>query len=208
MPPGDRPVPRPVARAAADVPLQRPPRERVVTAPTPLVAVLLGTDHHPFDRLVDWSREVRRATGADVFVQHGATTLPPDLTGAAVLGLAELSSLLDRAAVVVTHGGPGLIMEARAAGHLPVVVPRDPRLGEHVDDHQQRFVARIAGAGFVAAAQHLPDFRRAVSIALVGGRGAPAGPVPPGGTPPGDGPVADLAPARFGRLVDELLHRT
>ncbi|GGO75282.1 glycosyltransferase [Nocardioides deserti] len=191
----------------------------------PLVAVLLGTDHHPFDRLVTWVQEVRRATGADVFVQHGATALPADVPGAAMLGTGELLGLLDRATAVVTHGGPGLIMEARAAGHVPVVVPRDPRLGEHVDDHQQRFVARIGGTGLVAAAPQLPLFRRAVALALVDGGERPfapgsaarlaaaaaAGPAGPAGPPGATGPAlgtTDTAPARFGRLVDELLGRS
>ncbi|MDN4161706.1 glycosyltransferase [Nocardioides abyssi] len=188
-----------------------------MTAP-PLVAVLLGTDHHPFDRLVTWTAEVRRATGADVFVQHGATRLPADLPGAPMLGSAELSALLERAAVVVTHGGPGLIMEARVAGHVPVVVPRDPRLGEHVDDHQLRFVAHIAGSGLVAAAPQLATFRRAVALALGAGALGSSAPSPasssaagPGTSPLPTSPLATAAaePAaeRFARFIDDLVRR-
>lgn len=172
---------------------------------TPLVAVLLGTDHHPFDRLVSWTDDVRRATGADVFVQHGATSLPAGVPGAGVLAPAEMLLLLERATAVVTHGGPGLIMEARAAGHVPVVVPRDPRLGEHVDDHQVRFVARVADSGLITPAPRLATFRRAVASAIVhGGRGPSTA---AGAGAPGSGAEATTAPARFGRLVDELLHR-
>lgn len=181
----------------------------------PLVAVLLGTDHHPFTRLTGWAAEVRRVTGADVFVQHGATPLPADLDGAAMLGVRDLDALLRRATVVTTHGGPGLIMEARAAGHLPVVVPRDPARGEHVDDHQLRFVARIARTGLVAAATDVPAYRRAVAAGLVAGRtdrrtsGAPAVPgLPgdPGAAVPG-GPTGPTAAERFGVLVDQLVRR-
>ena len=42
-----------------------------------------------------------------------------------MLGVDQLAELLLSADAVVTHGGPGLIMEARAAGHCPIVVPRD-----------------------------------------------------------------------------------
>ncbi len=53
----------------------------------------------------------------------------------------RLEELLAQATVVVCHGGPGTVTEARDAGHVPLCMPRDPELGEHVDDHQQRFAA-------------------------------------------------------------------
>jgi UDP-N-acetylglucosamine transferase subunit ALG13 len=64
---------------------------------------------------------------------------PVHATGHAVLPYAELEGMIRAARVVITHGGPGSIMAVLAAGKAPVVVPRDPRYGEHVDDHQVRF---------------------------------------------------------------------
>jgi len=37
----------------------------------PLVAVLLGTDHHAFDRLVALAESASETMNADWFVQHG-----------------------------------------------------------------------------------------------------------------------------------------
>jgi UDP-N-acetylglucosamine transferase subunit ALG13 len=107
----------------------------VVTGGEGLVAVLVGTDHHPFDRLLGWVSDIADRGPARWFVQHGSTSLPTGLPGAPMLAPAALHDLLVRADAVVCHGGPGLIMEARALGHRPVVVARDPGLGEHVDDH-------------------------------------------------------------------------
>ena len=56
---------------------------------------------------------------------------------------AELLELFRRAAVVVSHGGPSTVMDARMATRLPIVVPRDPAHGEHVDHHQMRFGAHL-----------------------------------------------------------------
>ena len=56
------------------------------------------------------------------------------------------------------HGGPGLITEAREAGHVPLCVPRDPQLGEHVDGHQQRFAALAAREGVVRTVQSQEAF--------------------------------------------------
>lgn len=145
----------------------------------PLVAVLLGTDHHQFDRLLTWVAD-EECRPARWFVQHGSTALPPGVKGTPMLGMDELADLLVRADAVVTHGGPGLIMEARAAGHLPVVVPRDPALHEHVDGHQQLFTTRLADAGMIDRAVRRDEFVDAVNraLAVAHGPAVAAGPNP------------------------------
>lgn len=164
-----------------------------MTAP-PMVAVLLGTDHHPFHRLLGWVSEAARWNDVRWLVQHGSTPLPQNLDGTQMLGEEQLADILRRADAVVTHGGPGLVMEARAAGHVPVVVPRDPALGEHVDQHQLRFVARLDAAGLVRAAYDEPEFTRTLDTALGEGR-SPA---------PEEGTSEDLC-RRFGDMVAVLL---
>lgn len=162
----------------------------------PSVAVLLGTDHHFFTRLVEWASVVAAEDGRHWFVQHGFTPwpgdLPANLTGRPMLGVSELGDLMEHADVVVTHGGPGLIMEARAAGHLPVVAPRDPVLGEHVDFHQLDFSARLAAEGTVRVVRTLDEFRAAVHEARRPGR-------------PGSGTVgaATETVTRFAALVEQ-----
>ena len=138
----------------------------------PVVAVLLGTDCHRFDRLVRWVRQAAVTSDVEWFVQHGSTPLPPELAGKPLLGADELDRLLRRADVVVTHGGPGLIMESRTHGHFPVVVARDPGLREHVDGHQQRFVKRIAAAGMCTSVNSRIELDAAVRNTLASGRTA------------------------------------
>lgn len=118
----------------------------------PLVVALVGTDHHPFDRLVRWVDVWAAANDARVVIQHGAARPPEHAEGVRLLPGDELAELLGAATAVVCHGGPGTIAAARAAGRLPIAIARDPRRREHVDDHQQRFVAAAARAGEVRTA--------------------------------------------------------
>ena len=120
---------------------------------TQLVVALAGTDHHPFERLVSWvdAAAVRRQDVRFV-IQHGLSRAPAVAEGHRFIVHDHLMSLLSAASAVVCHGGPGLITEARDAGHVPLCVPRDPELKEHVDGHQRRFATMAAREGYVRAA--------------------------------------------------------
>ena len=61
--------------------------------------------------------------------------------------------MMRRADAIVCHGGPSTIMEARNAGVVPVVIPRDPARGEHVDEHQLRFAEFMAAKGAILQAR-------------------------------------------------------
>lgn len=135
----------------------------------PLVLALAGTDHHPFDRLVAWvDAAAARRRDVRFLVQHGTTTRAPVLAaGVEFLSQDRLHALLAEAGAVVCHGGPGTITDAREAGHVPLCVPRDPRLGEHVDGHQQRFASTVAGAGVVRHVTTLEGFHEAIDQTLL-----------------------------------------
>lgn len=104
------------------------------------VLATVGTDHHPFDRFVDWIDAWQAEhDDVEVFVQYGTCTRRPTSPGEQWVEGHELASMMQRADAIVCHGGPSTIIEARSNGTVPVVVPRNPGLGEHVDGHQMRF---------------------------------------------------------------------
>lgn len=166
----------------------------------PLVVVLVGTDHHPFDRLVQWCSDLAAEEWARWFVQFGTSRWPqstsPLLAGQPMLDVARLNRLLHGASCVVTHAGPGLLMDARLHGHIPVVVPRHPDFGEHIDSHQLRFTEHLAPSGRIRAAHTAAELRAGVLDALSTQRDAqrPAGPAPE-------------VLARFADLVDSAVQR-
>lgn len=114
------------------------------------IIVTVGTDHHPFDRLVNWVDQwANDHPEVDVLVQRGRSDAPRHARSEAFMDPGSLAEAMADADAVVCHGGPSSIMEARAAGHRPIVVPRDPALGEHVDGHQLRFAAALEGEGLI-----------------------------------------------------------
>jgi UDP-N-acetylglucosamine transferase subunit ALG13 len=133
---------------------------------TESVLAIVGTDHHPFDRLVDWVDRWAVSRGAGAFVQFGTSGAPTHAEGRELMPQDELAELLTRASAVVCHGGPGTIMAARDSGHLPIVVPRRPELGEHVDEHQVLFSARLAAEGQVRVAGTEHELHGLLDLAL------------------------------------------
>lgn len=134
---------------------------------TKLILASLGTDHHQFNRLVDWLDAVAvRYPDCKVIVQHGHSGAPGIATGHNFMPYDMLIDLMRSADLVVCHGGPGTIMDAHKAGHVPLMVPRDPALGEHVDGHQLRFASAIADSGRARVATDIAAFDAEVDRAL------------------------------------------
>jgi UDP-N-acetylglucosamine transferase subunit ALG13 len=172
----------------------------VVTVPAPScfeLVVSVGTDHHPFDRLMGWiGGWLATAPGAEVFVQCGTSKAPAGVESASLVERTELRRRFSSASAVVVQGGPGGIIDSLECGRRPIVVPRVSRLGEHVDDHQVAFARHLARLGEVRLAETEEQLRAELAAAV-------ADPglfrVPPRRDP---GPATAL---RLGALVDELV---
>lgn len=122
------------------------------SSPTELM-VAVGTDHHPFDRLVTWVDEWAASRAElSVIVQRGTSITPRHCPSVEVMPHPELCERFARSTVVISHGGPSTVMDARMAGRLPIVVARNPAFGEHVDDHQQRFAQHLRRHGLARIA--------------------------------------------------------
>ena len=125
------------------------------TTELPVVVVAVGTDHHPFARVIGWVDRWLARGGADrseTVVQHGTAAAPKWGRAVPYFEHKDFTDLVACATVVVCHGGPATIAECRRLGRVPVVVPRRPEFGEHVDNHQVLFSSRLADKKLVHVA--------------------------------------------------------
>jgi UDP-N-acetylglucosamine transferase subunit ALG13 len=109
-----------------------------------VILVVLGTHGQPFPRAIRLASQLTE-TGEQIVVQHGHTPQLPELAAEwrQWCPRAELDGLIQRARLVVVHGGSGCIVSAQRHGVRPLVVPRLERYGEHVDDHQAQLSKRL-----------------------------------------------------------------
>jgi UDP-N-acetylglucosamine transferase subunit ALG13 len=177
----------------------------VPQTPPPLLLVSVGTDHHPFDRLVRWADAwLAGHPGTLRCLMQTGTSAPP--AGAdewqAYLEFDALQAAMAGAAAVVCHGGPGTILGARHTGAVPIVVPRQHRLGEHVDDHQVAFSRRLAAeGGGIHLAETEADLHRLLDRVAAEPAAFRAGSAGRGSA----GRDRATAVREFGRLVDGLV---
>lgn len=114
----------------------------------PDIVVSLGTDHHPFPRLVEWlDQALEQLPEVSCLLQHGFTRPSERAMNTHRMPRTELLEMYHSAQVVIVQGGPGSILDARLTGHIPLAVPRLAHLGEVVDDHQVAFTRHMVEDG-------------------------------------------------------------
>jgi UDP-N-acetylglucosamine transferase subunit ALG13 len=162
--------------------------------------VTVGTDHHRFDRLMDWLEhwDARHPGAVRWVVQHGYSRPMCGADGFVVKPRGELLQILREADVVVTQGGPGGIMDSRECGTVPIVVPRLGRLNEAVDNHQVAFAEQLARNGLLEVAKTEEELFATLDRAVAD--------ITPFRVE-GSGSDVTATVSRFGAAVEELLTR-
>ena len=112
-----------------------------------MIFVTVGTHEQPFDRLLKYIDEAKEKNiiDDDVIIQSGFSTYKPKYCKwDKFYPYEEIDDFIERARIIITHGGPSSFIAVIKKGKIPIVVPREKRFGEHVNDHQVEFVGTVA----------------------------------------------------------------
>ncbi len=123
--------------------------------------VTVGLERKPFSRLLKFVDHAVQCNvlSPDTLVQCGHTNFPAhSFKTVDFLPFASMVAAIEDAELVITHAGVGSILLCLNAGKIPLVVPREGRLCEHVDNHQVEFAEVMAAAGKVKTAYNEEDF--------------------------------------------------
>ncbi len=145
------------------------------------VLVTVGSDHHPFDRLV---RAVDKwvETGVDVALvtQHGTARPPEHGEAYSYMPHEELMARMGTTDLLVTQGGPMGIIESRRLGIIPIVMPRLKAEGEVVDDHQVDLCRHLNERGDVWLVEEADQVASVLDRALANPAALRIDPIEPG----------------------------
>lgn len=111
-----------------------------------LIFVTVGSTNFPFDRLfiaIDKALEELKSE-AKLVVQMGCSSYKwkyKNVQFYAYLRPKEMEVLFSKADRIIAHGGPGTLFSlTNKSKNMPLVVARQRKYGEHVNDHQVEYV--------------------------------------------------------------------
>lgn len=111
-----------------------------------MIFVTVGTHEQPFNRLVQTIDELKRdgIITEKVIIQTGFSTYKPKYCEwDKLIPYEQMLKNVENARIVITHGGPASFIMPLQIGKTPIVVPRQKKYEEHVNNHQVEFCKEI-----------------------------------------------------------------
>lgn len=119
-----------------------------------MIFVTLGSQKFQFNRLLKAVDEIK--TDEEIFAQIGYSDYKPvNYKYKEFMDRDEFSAVMDRADIVITHGGTGAIIGAVKKGKKVIAVPRLAKYGEHVDDHQIQLIGQFKELDLIYACEDM-----------------------------------------------------
>lgn len=112
-----------------------------------MIFVTVGTHEQPFNRLVQEIDNLKRdgIITEDVIIQTGYSTYEPKYCQwDKLIPYKQMIKNVEDARIVITHGGPASFIMPLQIGKTPIVVPRQHKFDEHINDHQVEFARNVA----------------------------------------------------------------
>lgn len=110
-----------------------------------MIFVTVGTHEQTFNRLVEYMDNWAAEHDEEVIIQTGFSTYEPKYCEWSKLyPYSQMVELVEKARIVITHGGPSSFIMPLQIGKIPIVVPRKKEFDEHVNDHQVEFAKAVA----------------------------------------------------------------
>ncbi len=112
-----------------------------------MIFVTVGTHEQQFNRLIEEIDRLKEngIIKDEVIMQTGYCTYEPKYCEwSELLPYDQMLENVDKADIVITHGGPSSFIMPLQIGKTPIVVPRQHQFNEHVNDHQMEFARNVS----------------------------------------------------------------
>ena len=130
-----------------------------------MILVTLGTQDKNFVRLLEKIDQlINNGLIKDkVIVQAGFTKYNSEnMEIFDLIPQDEFNDLMNKADIIITHGGVGNIISALEKNKKVIAVPRLAKYGEHINDHQTQIIAKFNVLGYIIGLQDVDELDDAV----------------------------------------------
>lgn len=105
-----------------------------------MIFVTVGTHEQQFNRLVEYMDKWALENNEEVIIQIGFSDyIPKHAHYRKFFSYEEMVQNMKKAKIIITHGGPSSFISVIQLGKIPIVVPRQKKYNEHVNNHQLEF---------------------------------------------------------------------
>ena len=125
-----------------------------------MILVTLGSQKFQFNRLLRQIDQLieNHTIIEKVFAQIGVSDYKPKhYSFKDFLDREEFSEYIDKAGVIITHGGTGAIINAVKRGKKVIAVPRLQQYGEHVDNHQIQLLKEFENMNIISVCYDISE---------------------------------------------------
>ena len=130
-----------------------------------MIFVTVGTHNQGFYRLVKKADEIADSMGEEIIIQRGHTAYEPRYASFFDFDSRnEMRALIEKARMIVSHGGAGSIIFALSAGKPVIVVPRLKTYKEHVNEHQLELARALEEEGKVKAVYDIEELEATLKV--------------------------------------------
>ena len=111
-----------------------------------MIFVTVGTQIQPFNRVIK-EIDILKQEGViaeEVFIQLGHSTyIPENCNYSKLISFEKMQENFKNADIVITHGTPASVINALRNGTIPIVIPRQKKYGEDINDRQVDFTKEV-----------------------------------------------------------------
>ena len=133
-----------------------------------MILVMLGTQNNSFHRLLEEIDNLieKGIIKEEVVVQAGHTKYESrNMKIFSLVPLEELEKLIEKADLIITHGGVGSITLSLKKEKRVIAIPRLHEYHEHVNNHQKEIVETFNEKGYIIGIQDVKELEEALNRA-------------------------------------------
>lgn len=130
-----------------------------------MIFVITGTEAFPFNRLIielDRLKENNQIKD-DIYIQLGSCTYKPKFCSFDNwLPFDVMCENIRKAEIIIAHAGAGTTLLCLELGKIPIIVTRQKRHNEHLDDHQVSFARMMENIQYVTVAYDVSEIMNCI----------------------------------------------
>lgn len=133
-----------------------------------MIFLTVGTQDKPFTRIIQAVEQavIDGEITDEVIVQAGNTRYESKVLNVLnYVPFDEFNTYLEKADIIITHGGVGSILNALKLKKKIIAVPRLKKYGEHINDHQLQVIKKMTEQGYILSTENEHEIAQKVKEA-------------------------------------------